>query len=87
MFYNRTGVRVRVSGGLKEFDGKKGEIVGTEGNYYRVKFDKPVMVDGAEVHDDLWMADAGLELIGPEDDEEDDETDEGQQWHADSLAE
>lgn len=73
-YYNRTGVKVRCTGGMKEFDGKIGEIVGTEGDYYRIAFEPPVEVDGAMVEDDLWMAEA-LEIVGPreEPEEEDDE--------------
>jgi hypothetical protein len=51
----RIGQRVRILGGLLEFIGKTGEIVGKEGNLYRVYLDEPVDVAGiGRVRDDLW---------------------------------
>jgi hypothetical protein len=55
----RIGQRVRILGGLLEFIGKTGEIVGKEGNLYRVYLDEPVDVAGIGcVRDDLWEGSA-----------------------------
>ena len=54
------GARVRVKpvkgGGLGEFGGHKGTVIGIEGEYLRIKLDEPVYVKGVGmVRDDLWM--------------------------------
>ncbi len=56
---SRIGQRVRIlpTGGMKEFHGKTGRIVDTEDEYYRVRLDEPVEIEGlGKVADDLWMA-------------------------------
>lgn len=42
-------------GGMKEFHGKTGTVIGKEGKHYRVKLHEPVHVPGVgHVKDDLW---------------------------------
>lgn len=53
------GQRVKILGGMTEFVGKTGEIVGSEKDgsttLYRVRLDQPVDVPGVgQVEDDLW---------------------------------
>jgi hypothetical protein len=46
---------VRITGGMKEFVGKTGTIIGTEMGMYRVRLDEPVEIPGiGRVRDDLW---------------------------------
>lgn len=55
---SRIGKRVRIAagGGMREFIGCTGEIVAVEGEYYRVRLDTPVQIEGVGlVRDDLWM--------------------------------
>lgn len=53
---SRIGKRVRIDGGMSEFIGKTGTIVGVENEYYRVELDEPVEVKlVGRVTDDLWM--------------------------------
>lgn len=48
-------VKIKAQGGMKEFHGKTGRIVGKEGGQYRVKLDTPVDIPGVgSVSDDLW---------------------------------
>lgn len=54
---NRSGFgrRVRIAGGMAEFIGKTGVVIGREGRLLRVRLDEPVHVEGVGlVHDDLW---------------------------------
>jgi hypothetical protein len=58
-----TQVRIKrgMQGGMKEFEGRAGEIIGRERdgrtNMYRVKLYKPVEIPGVgKVEDDLWSA-------------------------------
>lgn len=56
MTNNRIGKRVRITGGMQEFVGQTGVIVGVEKPYYRVELDEPVEVPTVGlVTDDLWM--------------------------------
>lgn len=51
----KIGARVRILGGMSEFIGKTGTIVGHEGRMCRVALDEPVRVPlVGEVGDDLW---------------------------------
>jgi hypothetical protein len=54
----RFGQEVKIAGGMKEFVGVLGTIVGEEGSrprMYRVRLHEPVEVPGVgEVEDDLW---------------------------------
>jgi hypothetical protein len=62
-----TRVRIECYGGMREFWGQTGTIIGYEnygggigssldGPFYRVKLDSPVEVDGVGmVEDDLWI--------------------------------
>jgi hypothetical protein len=58
----RFGQEVRIAGGMKEFVGRLGTIVGEEGTrprMYRVRLHEPVEVPGVgEVTDDLWQGNA-----------------------------
>lgn len=46
---------MKILGGLHEFVGKIGTIIGKEGNMYRVRLDEPVAVPGVgRAPDDLW---------------------------------
>ncbi len=55
MSKDRSGQRVRITGGMAEFVGKTGTVMFKEGGLYRVRLDEPVMIPGVgEVHDDLW---------------------------------
>jgi hypothetical protein len=55
MAKDRSGQRVRVTGGMAEFVGKTGTIVGAEDGLYRVHLDEPVEVPNVgAVRDDLW---------------------------------
>jgi len=50
-----TRVRIKSSGGMKEFYGKEGMIIAKEGKMYRVKFSPPIEIPGVgKVSDDLW---------------------------------
>ena len=61
----RVGQRVRILGGLLAFIGKTGQIVGKEGNLYRVHLDEPVDVAGiGRVRDDQWE-DSALKALMP----------------------
>ena len=52
---NGQTVKIKDGGGMKEFHGKTGYIIGKEGKQYRVKLHSPVHVPGVgKVHDDLW---------------------------------
>ncbi len=57
---DRTGRRVTITGGMPEFVGRTGTIVGVEYTngrnlLYRVRLDEPVEVPGVGlVRDDLW---------------------------------
>jgi hypothetical protein len=55
----RFGQEVRIAGGMREFVGKLGTIVGEEGTrprMYRVRLHEPVEVPGVGlVEDDLWQ--------------------------------
>lgn len=52
---DRSGQRVRIHGGMKEFHGKTGIISRKESGQYRVRLDTPVHVQGVgHVKDDLW---------------------------------
>ena len=58
----RIGKRVRITGGMPEFVGQTGTIIGVEnyggsgGAYYRVRFDEPVNVASVGlVEDDIWQ--------------------------------
>jgi hypothetical protein len=49
------GRRVRITGGMSEFVGKIGTVVGREGGYLRVRLDEAVEVPNVgRVTDDLW---------------------------------
>jgi hypothetical protein len=54
----RYGQEVRIAGGMKEFVGRLGTIIGEEGTrprMYRVRLHEPVEIPGVgEVTDDLW---------------------------------
>lgn len=51
----RENQRVQIKGGMREFVGKTGTIIGKEGNQYRVRLDSPVNIPGVGyVEDDLW---------------------------------
>jgi len=59
---SRVGKRVKILGGMPEFVGRTGTIIGTEklGRnepiYYRVRMDTPVDIPGVGlVRDDLWQ--------------------------------
>jgi hypothetical protein len=58
----RFGQEVKIAGGMKEFIGRLGTIVGEEGSrprMYRVRLHEPVEVPGVgEVTDDLWQGNA-----------------------------
>ena len=62
----RFGQEVRIAGGMKEFIGRLGTIVGEEGSrprMYRVRLHEPVEVPGVgEVTDDLWQG-AALKAV------------------------
>ena len=53
---------MRIAGGMKEFVGRLGTIIGEEGSrprMYRVRLHEPVEVPGVgEVTDDLWQGSA-----------------------------
>jgi ribosomal protein L21E len=52
--YGRS-VKIKPGGGMKEFHGKTGRIIGKEGKMYRVKLDEPVEIPGVgQVTNDLW---------------------------------
>ena len=52
---SRYGRRVRIVGGMSEFVGKIGTVVGRDGMLLRVRLDEPVNVPGIGlVTDDLW---------------------------------
>jgi len=52
---SKFGRRVLIMGGLPEFVGKIGTVVGREGPYLRVRLDVAVEVEGVgRVTDDLW---------------------------------
>ena len=52
---SRIGRNVRILGGMSEFVGKTGVIIGTEDGMYRVRLHEVVDVAGVgKVHDDLW---------------------------------
>jgi hypothetical protein len=55
----RYGQEVKIAGGMKEFIGRLGTIVGEEGSrprMYRVRLHEPVEVPGVGmVEDDLWQ--------------------------------
>jgi hypothetical protein len=49
------GDRVRINGGMKEFVGRTGTVVGKEGKMWRVRLDSPVEIPGVgSVSSDLW---------------------------------
>lgn len=49
-------VRIKPIGGMKEFYGKTGTVIGAEGEYLRIRLDFPVDIHGVgRVSDDLWM--------------------------------
>jgi hypothetical protein len=52
----KIGSRVKIlGGGMREFAGKLGTVIGHEHEYYRVRLDEPAYVEGVgEVTDDLW---------------------------------
>jgi hypothetical protein len=58
----RFGQEVRIVGGMREFIGRLGTIIGEEGRrprMYRVRLHEPVEVPGVgEVTDDLWQGNA-----------------------------
>lgn len=63
----KVGQRVKILEGMREFIGKTGTVLYSEQDgytrMYRVRLDKPVMVDGVGlVEDDLW-ARAFLKII------------------------
>jgi hypothetical protein len=62
----RFGQEVRIAGGMKEFLGRLGTIIGEEGTrprMYRVRLHEPVEVPGVgEVTDDLWQG-AALKAV------------------------
>jgi hypothetical protein len=52
---NRSGQRVKILGGMLEFVGKIGRILGKEGELYRVLLDEPVSIlHVGKVEEDLW---------------------------------
>jgi hypothetical protein len=61
MAQRQYGSRVKVTGGMREFVGKTGTVVGVEQDgrttMYRVRMDEPVEVPGVgRVTDDVWAA-------------------------------
>jgi hypothetical protein len=58
----RYGQEVRIAGGMKEFIGRLGTIIGEEGTrprMYRVRLHEPVEIPGVGmVEDDLWQGNA-----------------------------
>jgi hypothetical protein len=62
----RYGQEVRIAGGMREFVGKLGTIVGEEGTrprMYRVRLHEPVEAPGVGVvEDDLWQG-AALKAV------------------------
>lgn len=54
---DRIGQRVTITGGMREFIGRTGTIVGREDlgpTLYRVRLDEPVELPWDTVSDDLW---------------------------------
>lgn len=52
---DRSGQRVRITGGMSEFVGQTGTILCKEDTLYRVELDNPVNVPSVGiVDDDLW---------------------------------
>ena len=72
------GTRVKILGGMKEFIGRKGEIIDDSEHdgctkMYRVQLDNPVQIEGVGlVTDDLWSKQY-LQDIDEEDEDEDED--------------
>jgi hypothetical protein len=63
---DRSGQRVKITGGMKEFVGKMGLITHKEDKLYRVKLDEPVEIPGVgEVYDDLWETQYLTQILPP----------------------
>lgn len=51
----RFNQRVTILGGMSEYVGQSGTIIGKEGRLYRVQLDEPVLIPSVGlVRDDLW---------------------------------